>query len=318
MSLAEDRAHILRALREARFASGLFCPRCGARPLQRWGQRAGRQRYRCRACRRTCNDLTGTVFAYGKRPELWIPYGQCLLDGLTVRAAAARLGIHKDTAWRWRHQVLAGRLAARPPVCQGITEVLARPYPDCHTGERHLPRPARHHGAFAPGYRRARIWVLFARDRTGTVLARPGGTTPAPRPVLEALFPAPAGPLALLLGPSGPCSALAGFARAHGIAYRQIATGAHAPSDDALWHLRNLQALEARFRHWLQRFRGVATKYLARYLHWFLVLEARAQAQIRLLLGTVPPPPAGTEAAQAQPTRPTRWQRRARSGQRRP
>lgn len=38
----------------------LACPHCAATHLQRWGKESGIQRYRCGACHKTFNALTGT------------------------------------------------------------------------------------------------------------------------------------------------------------------------------------------------------------------------------------------------------------------
>jgi hypothetical protein len=63
----EPLALLLERVRSARFSRGPACPRCRGRWIQRWGQFAGRQRYRCRGCRRTFSDLTGTPAAYVKK-----------------------------------------------------------------------------------------------------------------------------------------------------------------------------------------------------------------------------------------------------------
>lgn len=56
-------------LREVRWAGGLRCPYCRSDAVIRWAwYRRVYQRYRCKACRRTFNDKTGTVFAYSRVP----------------------------------------------------------------------------------------------------------------------------------------------------------------------------------------------------------------------------------------------------------
>lgn len=84
---------------------GSRCPRCDGERVQKWGRFSGRQRYRCRDCGRTFSTFTGTPLHYLKRPELWRWFLWCHDGRLTVRAAGAALGVHKDTALRWRHRV---------------------------------------------------------------------------------------------------------------------------------------------------------------------------------------------------------------------
>ena len=79
------------------------CPHCqaGREQLRPWGRSAGLARYRCCTCGRTCNSLTGTPLAHLRKREQWLPYGQALIDGISVRAAAGRCQIDKNTAFLW-------------------------------------------------------------------------------------------------------------------------------------------------------------------------------------------------------------------------
>src|SRR5690554_5078690 len=122
-ALARERGPDIAALREARFAEGLWCVHCESRQVLRWGRARGRQRYRCKACRRTFSDLTGTPLAYSKLAELWGEYARYMVEAISVREAARRLGINKDTAFRWRHRFLAVLECATHPAPRGIVEV---------------------------------------------------------------------------------------------------------------------------------------------------------------------------------------------------
>ena len=48
------------------------CPRCASTEWHRHGQANGLQRYRCRECRRTFNDLSGTPLARLRLRDKWI------------------------------------------------------------------------------------------------------------------------------------------------------------------------------------------------------------------------------------------------------
>jgi len=50
-----------------RWGDGVFCPRCGSCMVKGHGNyRQGLKRYKCRACGRTFNDKTGTIFHYSR------------------------------------------------------------------------------------------------------------------------------------------------------------------------------------------------------------------------------------------------------------
>ncbi len=66
------------------------CPRCQHRPCGRWGRAHGLPRYRCAACGKTFNALTGTSLARLRHRVRWAEYAQALIDGNSVRRAAQR------------------------------------------------------------------------------------------------------------------------------------------------------------------------------------------------------------------------------------
>ena len=96
----------LRAEHRVGLRDGKLCPLCRGTRIQKWGHFAGRQRFRCRDCRRTFSTFTGTPLRYLKRPERWRAFLWCIEGRLTVRASGAALHIDKNTALRWRHRVL--------------------------------------------------------------------------------------------------------------------------------------------------------------------------------------------------------------------
>ena len=74
------------------FKADRRCPSCASPHWHRHGQANGLQRYRCRACRRTFNDLSGTPLARLRLRDKWIDYLDALLDSLPVRSRQARRG----------------------------------------------------------------------------------------------------------------------------------------------------------------------------------------------------------------------------------
>jgi transposase-like protein len=76
----------------------LCCPDCGASRHYRHGVNRGLQRYRCRACGRTFNALSGTPLARLRHREKWLAYSKEMLDSRSVRAAAKAAGAGRWTA----------------------------------------------------------------------------------------------------------------------------------------------------------------------------------------------------------------------------
>ena len=98
---------------DAAFAAAPRCPHCCAERLQRWGFASGLRRYRCRACHKTFNALTGTSPARLRKKACWLRYGEALAAGMTLAKAAAHCGVHPTTGFRWRHRFLRAPAAAR-------------------------------------------------------------------------------------------------------------------------------------------------------------------------------------------------------------
>lgn len=104
----------------------------------------------CRATaatpRRTCNPLSGTPLARLRKRDQWLRYGQALIEGVSVRAAARQCQIDKNTAFLWRHRFLQQAARHRATHESGIVEADETFFLESFKGQRHLARPARHGG----------------------------------------------------------------------------------------------------------------------------------------------------------------------------
>ena len=54
--------------------------------------------------------------------EAWRVYAQALIDGESVRRSAAKAGVHRNKAFRWRHRFLAAPAAMQAKRLAGIAE----------------------------------------------------------------------------------------------------------------------------------------------------------------------------------------------------
>jgi transposase-like protein len=85
----------------------LQCPRCQSHNVGPWGTyhyQPGLQRYRCKekACKRTFNDLTGTLLDGSKRSLThWMLATFLLCLSCASRRIAREVGVHVRTGYRW-------------------------------------------------------------------------------------------------------------------------------------------------------------------------------------------------------------------------
>lgn len=262
---------VLDALRCARFTTGVHCPRCGCERVHRWGQFAGRQRFRCTGCERTFSDLTGSPAAYIKKLSLWHRHAECMASATSVRRTAARLRINPTTAFRWRHRLL-DHLRTRPsePLADWI-ELDETRFPYSEKGQRAGYAPARRRGLV--GWERLQhhqTAVVIASDRRGHLIhVKCVGR----RPTLAEME---RGVGDWIVGRPTICAEQGRFGIARRLAqgrqgaYRDARRRAARPSHGSgtLVHIRTARAARHRLHAWMARFRGVATKYLANYLVW--------------------------------------------------
>lgn len=245
------------------------CPHCHAPPeqLRPWGFSHGLARLRCRACHKTSNVLTGTPLAHLRKREQWTLCAQALIEGVSVREVAQRCGVDKNTAFLWRHRFLKTASAHRAEHESGIVEADETFFLESFKGQRKLHRPARKRGGV--GAKWEQIAVLVVRDRSGQTADFRMERLDARHitAVLQPLIDKDA-----ILCTDG-ARVYQTFARLTGITHRPINVQQGIRVVDGAFHIQNVNAYDSRLKGWMQRFHGVATKYLESYLGWRRMLE---------------------------------------------
>lgn len=267
--------------RERRFHHGYTCPRCQSVRVRRWGkERTGTQRYRCLPCARTFNDLTHTAMAGTHRPEKWPAFADTMRDGLSTRRAGTRVEVNHKTAWRWRHKVIAFLAPITPRPLSGIVEADEMYFRRNFKGSTPVGRRARKRGTKS-GSRRGlgtdKVPVVVARARSGdtrTVVLAGASTAVA----LTAVFRPILRPDVTLCTDGSSPMRLA--AQALGVQHVALVT-ARNQRKRGIYHVQTVNRYQGRLNDWIGRFRGVATKYLGRYLTWHIIHE-----QVRHLTAT--------------------------------
>lgn len=255
------------------------CPRCQGTRVVRNGQAHGLQRFKCRGCGRTFNGLTGTPLAGLRHREKWLEQAQVLEEGVSVRKAAARLGVHRTTAFRWRHRFLTVPCEVKAHHLDGIVEADEAYFLRSYKGQpqrlrREQSRQARRRGGRAAkrGLSDEQIPVLVARNRAGhttDALLSKGN-----KQGLVAVLPQMVAADAVLCTDGS--AMLAAAARELEIEQHGLNT-LRGERRRGAWHIQNINAYHSRLKGWLARFRGVATSYLGNYLGWFRALDRNRQ-----------------------------------------
>ena len=245
----------------------LHCPRCQGNSLYRHGAKHGLQRFRCRACGRTFNSLTGTPLARLRHKDKWLAYADCLLDSRTVRKAASCVEVAKNTSMRWRHRFLARTKEDRPGSLSGIAEADETFLLESQKGARDMTRPARKRGGHASkrGMSHEQVCILVGRDRSGATHDFVTGRGPLTASQLKQHLQPVLASDALLVTDGH--QAYRSFARQAGISHQYVNLRSGERVRGAI-HVQNVNGYHSRFHTWLTAFNGVATRYLPNYLGW--------------------------------------------------
>lgn len=264
-------------------ATPVVCPCCDSSHVIHWGRSRGQQRYRCKACGKTFNQLDGSALAGLHHKHKWAAYADCLSRGLSLRAAARECGINLKTAFRWRHRFLRYAMTTRASRLAGIVEADEIFVPESFKGRRHLARPARHHGGTGHGHVPL-VPVLIALDRYGresdAVLL--DKSLSQIEPTLKPLL-APGS----VLCTDGNQSYSSVAEKVPGIIHKRLIAEDKHRVEDEVFHIQTLNNYVSRWRGWMQKFHGVGTEYLENYLAWFRVVGQEPNTARSWLCGGV-------------------------------
>lgn len=250
------------------------CIFCDSTHVQRWGRRAGRQRYRCSDCRRTFTNVSGTPLDRCKRLDRWPAFCSAVLDSETVRAAAESSGIHATTSFRWRHALLSWLRAEAPSILSGVVAADEVRFLYNEKGSRTLDRVPYRRGERGLAAYRERIWVLLLRDHFGDTAGGVIGGRPASVQQLHTLLASPPHRVTDLVCTAGQASTYAIFCRSASIRHHITLHWSRTTSVEDRYRLDEVRATTRRLRTWLKRFRGVASKYLDNYMRWHQAVDA--------------------------------------------
>lgn len=234
------------------------CPDCYSNQILRWGKRNDLQRYRCKKCKRTFNSLSGTPLAYLHKKGRWLNYSRCIKDAKSVRESAKECGIHRNTAFRWRHRFLKNTSDIKPKLLSGIIEVNEELFKISYKGaKKKVTRKVN-----------KSVSVLFSKDRSGDAYDEILGKLTINS--LQAKFIKYIGSDSVVF-----CNEkgnLKDFLKSSSQTFCVGNKNENLLLRD-IFHTRNEMNYCNLFRDWLTRFRGVATKYLKNYLSWYRGLD---------------------------------------------
>jgi transposase-like protein len=253
--------------------SGRHCPQCGSNHIHRHGKSCDLQRYKCAACGKTFNSLTGTPIARLRKKELWLSYLSGMQESYTVRKAAAKVHVNRKTSFRWRHRFASWMNSNEPTQLSGIVEIDETYYRISEKGDRHLERKPRKRGSDKGkrGISHEQLCVLVACDRSAHDFEEVTGTGSVKGAWLDkhmkGMIPADSVMVTDGLG------SYVHFANKESVTHI-VVKNKKGERTKGCYHIQHVNAYHHRLRDWIIGvFHGVASKNMNHYLWWRHQLE---------------------------------------------
>lgn len=278
------------------------CPHCKSANVGGWGSARGLTRWRCKDCKKTFTGMTGTMLGKRRKRLIWLEYLQMMLTPKTasLREIVRSLGIHRNTAWRWRHCILQKLADGSDPVLSGICEFDETFTVESRKGSREWVNwEKRRPGATEPdreprrkkgqaskrGLSKEQVPILVGRDRAGRTHLRilPGLSFKHINPVLSKIV----SPDSIVCADGASCYRK--FGKVNNIKVVQVNARKRIFVRDKIHHIQNSNSYQSRLKDFLYPFKGPATRYLKNYLGWHFWREkwgtcATPEQMLRLAL----------------------------------
>jgi len=255
------------------------CPHCRHTKLGGNGSTKGRRRYQCKNCNKTFTALTGTALHGVHDKKKFIAYIRSFAQRLTLRDAAEEYGISLPTSFGWRHRLMESLCeVARPEKLTGTIQADEKYIPfSCKGSPEEVAeegREARKRGSdrSTRGISNEQVCIISALTDDAVLLIAAKRGRIDKKTAEEVLLPVirkkKVNPDTLVTDGE---TAYGTIALKKGMEH-QVVDPVTRKSPGG-FHIQNLNSLHRRLNDWMRGFLGVASKYLQRYLDYFIIIE---------------------------------------------
>jgi transposase-like protein len=113
---------ILDKLNNKGFNEHICCPYCHSNNIIKNGRYKEKQRFICKICNKNFNSLTNSPISMSHMPEKWPLYIDCLIKGMSLRSAATEIGVSFVTLFYWRHKLMSALKSTEDSILLGDVE----------------------------------------------------------------------------------------------------------------------------------------------------------------------------------------------------
>jgi transposase-like protein len=190
-----------------------------------------------------------------------------MVEGLSLPKIAKLMKIHVSTAFYWRHKILMAIQKLGNESLTGIVESDETFFLESQKGKKVEHRKPRKRGGSSKyrGISHEQVCVVVAIDRSNNVVSEVAGNGRISSKALDKVLGGHISKASSLCTDS--TRNYKKFAKDKGLEHHAI------NAKKGIYHVQHVNAYHSRLKIWMDRFQGVATKYLNHYLYWFRFLE---------------------------------------------
>ena len=227
------------------------CPNCNGKSYIKFGKYKGIQRYKCKECNKTFSKTTKALWSYSKKqPEKWVKFMELFLQKRTLRECSKILEINIGTAFIWRHKVMQTTITEiMPAKLEGKVFITKAMQKENFKGCRNIKTSEREN-----------IWIVGARDRRDSMIVIPICRRCWDKRNFDKLIYSKIEKNSYIV--SDYDQYMMNVAKKHN---KGIVLNAY--KEECMKNFRG------NLKRWIGGFKGVATKYLERYLSYFTIFN---------------------------------------------
>ena len=264
------------------------CPLCSSGKVVKFGHKNGKQRFRCKSCAKVFTYSTNTIMSGSHQPmESWNKVLNDTVSFVPAKVTAKNLGITEKTALSMRHKVLAWLETISEEEMEKLKDVaeLDETYVlESMKGTKGCNgrRKPRHRGGKASkaGLSSEQVCICsgIQRDAKTTLLKSVNLATPSSEKVIDVFENHISSETIVIVDGNKSYNALAKF----GVEVK------HSTEEKgAFYHLNNVNSLHSYFKSRYSAYRGVASKYINRYLTLISVIFRNKDNILAILSGKI-------------------------------
>jgi len=266
---------LIHEIRESKFKDGLYCPHCNCKHIVRYGKYNEKQRYKCKDCGKTFTEISFTPLNKTHYPDKWITFIECMIEGYSLRKSAEIVDVTWVTLFYWRHKILSALNQISIEHFEGIVEMDETYFLHSEKGKRNIEnRNPRKRGGSSKyrGISHEQVCVLVARDRDKNTVSKVTCMGRIIKSQVETTIGQYLSEDNILCTDSW--RAYMTYAKDKGLEHYRIKSDGKSHVIKGIYHIQNVNSYHQRFKKWINRFNGVASKYLDNYLSWFRFLDS--------------------------------------------